>query len=263
MIVFVRGAGDIATGVALRLHRSGMKIIMSDLPIPTSIRRTVCFSEAIRLGEYVVEDVKGKFAKTAEEAISIVNEGFIAVMADEKAKAIKDIKPDVVIDSILAKRNLGTKIDDADIVIGVGPGFCAGKDCHAVIETKRGHTMGRVIYKGEPIPDTGIPGNIEGFTGERVMRAPDSGVFETCHEIGDLVKAGEACGYVNGKPMKAKIDGMVRGLLQDGVSVFEGMKSGDVDPRGKRANYTLSSEKALAVGGGALEAILNFSGVLR
>ena len=167
------------------------------------------------------------------------------------------------LDAILAKRNLGTKIDDAPVVVGIGPGFTAGEDCYAVVETMRGHTLGRVIYSGSALPNTNIPGLIGGFAGERVLRAPDTGIFRQLREIGALVEAGECVGTVNERPMCCTISGVLRGILADGTPVFKGMKSGDVDPRCKPEYCTTASDKALAVGGGVLEAVLNLSGTPR
>ena len=168
-----------------------------------------------------------------------------------------------LVDAILAKKNLGTKITDAPVVIGVGPGFCAGRDCHAVVETMRGHTLGRVIRNGEPIPNTNIPGLIGGFAGERVLRAPDTGIFHQLRKIGDLVVSGETMGEVNGQPMRCTISGVLRGILPDGTAVVKGMKSGDVDPRGDVLACYTASDKAIAIGGGVLQAILEYSGALR
>ena len=262
MLVQVRGAGDIATGVALRLFRAGMNVVMVDLETPTSIRRTVCFSEAIRLGSYTVEGVEGVCAKDAADALEISRSGKIAVLADPSCESVWRTKPAVLVDCILAKKNLGTTKDMAPLVIGVGPGFEAGKDVDVCIETKRGHYMGRVLYEGSPIANTGIPGNIGGYSAERVLRAPKAGIFEPVKNIGDEVKAGEVAAYVDGEPMLCTIDGILRGLLQEGVEVFEGMKSGDIDPRCELDHCYCASDKALAVGGGVLEAILNSTGVL-
>ena len=172
------------------------------------------------------------------------------------------LQPDAVVDAILAKRNLGTSITDAPIVIAVGPGFTAGVDCHAVVETMRGHYLGRVIYQGSAQPNTNVPGLIGGFAGERVLRAPADGTFRTCRKIGDLVKAGDIAGTVAGQPMVCTIDGILRGLLANETPVYKGMKSGDVDPRCEIKHCYCASDKALAVGGGVLEAILNQSGAL-
>lgn len=258
-IVYIRGAGDLASGIALRLYRSRMSIVMSDLPVPTAVRRTVAFSEAIRLGEVSIEGVPARLAKSCEEAEKIIGDGAIAVLVDPGKESIRELSPGVLVDAILAKKNLGTEITDAPVVIGVGPGFTAGQDCHAVIETKRGHSLGRVIYQGSAIENTGVPGMIGGYAKERVLRAPGDGIFHPCLEIGSIVKRGDICGTVDGLPMRTEIDGMVRGLLQEGVPVFKGMKSGDVDPRGEGINFREASDKAIAIGGGVLEAILHFS----
>ena len=263
MLVLIRGAGDIATGIALRLHRSGISVVMTDLPKPTAIRRTVCFSQAIVLGRCTVEDVDAVCVGQPEEAAAVLAEGRIPVLADPEAKAIAALKPDAVVDAILAKKNLGTAITDAPVVVAVGPGFTAGTDCHAVVETMRGHYLGRVIYNGSALPNTNIPGLIGGYAGERVLRAPADGIFHTCREIGDVVKAGDVAGTVEGEPMVCTIDGVLRGLLADGTPVHKGMKSGDVDPRCKIDHCYCASDKALAVGGGVLEAILHLSGALK
>ncbi len=260
MLVLIRGAGDIATGIALRLWRCGIAVVMTDLPQPTAIRRTVAFSEAIRLGSCSVEGVTARFANDADDALRLLRAGVVPVLADPKNVCREALAPDAMADAILAKRNLGTKITDAPVVIGVGPGFTAGVDCRAVVETMRGHTLGRVIYDGSALPNTNIPGLIGGFAGERVLRAPADGVFQGARRIGDTVAAGDIVGYVAGEPMRCTIGGMLRGLLADGVPVKRGMKAGDVDPRGEAAYCTICSDKALAVGGGVLEAILHFSG---
>ena len=263
MLVLIRGAGDLASGIALRLHHAHMKIVMTDLPHPTAIRRTVCFSQALLFGTMQVEDVTAERAASVRDIPAILERGNIAVLADPEAKCITWLHPDAVVDAILAKRNLGTRITDAPCVVGVGPGFTAGVDCHAVVETMRGHTLGRVIYNGAALPNTNIPGLIGGYAGERVLRAPANGVFHQILDIGDKVKAGDVAGEVDGQPVRCTIDGVLRGLLPDGTPVHKGMKSGDVDPRCRPEYCTTASDKALAVGGGVLEAILHFSGILR
>lgn len=259
MRVLIRGAGDLASGIAMRLFHAKMEVIMTDLPRPTAIRRTVCFSQAILFGTMTVEDVTAVFAETPEAAASILKEKKIPVLADPEAASIAALRPDAVVDAILAKRNLGTKITDAPCVIGVGPGFTAGLDCHVCVETMRGHTLGRVITEGSPIPNTNIPGLIGGFAGERVLRAPADGIFRQRLEIGDMVEQNEIAGYVGTEPMRCQITGVLRGLLADGTPVHRGMKAGDVDPRGEVSYCQLVSDKALAIGGGVLEAILRFS----
>lgn len=260
MLVFIRGAGDIATGIALRLRRARFQVVMADVAHPTAIRRTVCFSQAIVNGETAVEGVTARLAKNREEAAAVLARGDIPVLVDPEAKTAQRLNADVLVDAILAKRNLGTKITDAPVVIGVGPGFTAGVDCHAAVETMRGHTLGRVLYEGSPLPNTNVPGLIGGYAGERVLRAPDDGVFHLCKDIGTVVSEGDTVGEVNGKPMQCTISGVLRGILPDGTPVHRGMKAGDVDPRCKVEYCDSASDKALAVGGGVLEAILNLRG---
>lgn len=263
MLVVIRGAGDLASGIALRLLRSGIRVVMTDLERPLAIRRSVAFCEANRLGEITIEGITAKHAADCQTAVSLMENGFLPVLADPSGICIEELKPTAVVDAILAKRNLGTRITDAPVVIGVGPGFTAGEDCHAVVETMRGHTLGRVIYNGAALPNTNIPGLIGGFAGERVLRAPADGIFKAVLEIGAAVKQGDVTGYIEGKPMKATIDGVLRGLIADGTPVKEGLKCGDVDPRGDASYCKLASDKALAIGGGVLEAILNLSGALK
>ena len=263
MRVLIRGAGDLASGIALRLRRAGLDVVMTDLEKPTAIRRTVCFSQALVLGAATVEDVTARAAASAAQAEEILAAGEIPVLADPACTCREALRPDALVDAILAKRNLGTRIGDAPVVIGVGPGFTAGEDCHAVVETMRGHTLGRVIYRGSAIPNTNIPGLIGGFAGERVLRAPADGVFHRKLEIGARVEPGDVAGEVAGLPMRCMIGGVLRGILPEGTQVHKGMKSGDVDPRGQVENCYTASDKALAVGGGVLEAILHLSGILR
>ena len=244
---------------SLRLWRSGIRVVLTDLERPTAIRRTVAFSEAIVYGETTVEDVTARPAANADEARALLAQGIVPVLADPGCACREALAPDALVDAILAKRNLGTRITDAPVVVGVGPGFTAGEDCHAVVETMRGHTLGRVIYSGSALPNTNIPGLIGGFAGERVLRAPCDGIFTAVHRIGDTVEEGETIGFVEGQPMKCTISGVLRGVLDDGVPVKKGMKSGDVDPRCKPEYCTTISDKALAVGGGVVEALLYLS----
>jgi len=262
MLVLIRGAGDLATGIALRLHRAGMRVAMTDLPRPTAIRRTVAFSQAIVLGQTVVEGVTARLADVSSVP-SILDRGEIPVLADPECACREILKPDALVDAILAKKNLGITITDAPAVIGVGPGFTAGVDCHAVVETMRGHYLGRVIWDGPAQPNTNIPGLIGGYAGERVLRAPADGEFRQVLEIGAKVEAGDIAGYVGDAPMVCTIGGILRGILPSGVTVHKGMKSGDVDPRCELDHCFCASDKALAVGGGVLEAILQQTGVLR
>jgi xanthine dehydrogenase accessory factor len=262
MLILIRGAGDLATGIALRLHRAGFQVVMTEIPRPTSIRRTVCFSQAVRLGSYQVEDVTADHAASPKEVPSILKRGHIPVLVDPEAACLPSLRPDALVDAILAKRNLGTRLDDAPVVIACGPGFSAGVDCHAVVETMRGHYLGRVILDGPAIANTNIPGRIGGFTGERVLRAPDDGVFHLLRDIGETVKSGDAVGEVNGLLMRCTIDGVLRGVLADQTPVSKGMKAGDVDPRGDADYCRFVSDKATAIGGGVLEAILRLTGAM-
>ena len=263
MLVWIKGAGDLASGIGLRLFRAHIQIVMTDLPEPTAVRRSVSFSEAIRLGTCEVEGVRAERAETEEDVKRILLEGHIPVIPDPESPIPRKFHPAAAVDAVIAKVNTGTRMDDAPCVIGVGPGFTAGVDCHAVIETKRGHTLGRVITEGSAIPNTGIPGNVGGFTTQRVLRASKDGIFHPHKTFGDLVRKGDQVADVDGVPVYTEIDGMIRGMLQDGIRVHKGMKSGDVDPRGRKADYTTVSDKASAIGGGVLEAILAFTGVLK
>lgn len=256
MLTLIRGAGDLASGIALRLHRSGLQVVMTELPGPLSIRRTVAFSEAVVNGEATVEGVRARRAETAAGAMEIVRSGEIAVLIDPALAESRKLHADVLVDAILAKRNIGTKADDAPVVIGVGPGFTAGEDCHAVVETMRGHTLGRAIYCGSALPNTNIPGLIGGYAGERVLRAPKDGAFRACRCIGDTVQEDEVVGYVDGAAVRSTLSGVLRGMIADDTRVSEGLKIGDVDPRGVREYCFTASDKALAIGGGVLEAIL-------
>lgn len=262
MLVIIRGAGDIATGIALRLKRAHISVVMTDIPAPTAIRRTVAFSQAIVLGETKVEDVTARRAETPDQALALLREDVVPVLADPEGACIAALHPDGVVDAILAKQNLGTHIAMAPVVVGVGPGFTAGVDCHAVVETMRGHTLGRVLYDGSALPNTGIPGLIGGFAGERVLRAPADGTFHQLLDIGAQVKMGDVAATVDGVPMTCTLDGVLRGILPEGTPVHQGMKAGDIDPRCKVEHCYTASDKALAVGGGVLEAILHLTGAL-
>ncbi|KIL08861.1 molybdenum hydroxylase [Clostridium botulinum] len=258
-MIVIKGAGDLATGVATRLKKCGFNIVMTEISQPTTVRRTVAFSQVVYDEKVEVEGITAVLASNKEDINKIVEEGNVAVLVDEKAKIIDEIKPEIIIDAIIAKKNLGTKIDDANIVIALGPGFTAGIDCHCVIETKRGHYLGKAIYKGSAIPNTGVPGEVGGFSKERIIRATTDGKILPVSKIGDYVKKGDIVAYVNETPIFAKLDGIVRGMLQKDVSVFKGMKSGDIDPRCEKNHCFTISDKARSIGGGVLEAILYLS----
>lgn len=256
MLVVIKGAGDLATGIAHRLKRSGFDIVMTEIDKPTTVRRTVAFSQAVFDNEVEIEGIKGVKVKDIDEIYNEIKKGNIPVIIDEKASIIKSLKPQVVVDAIIAKRNISTSIYDAPIVIGVGPGFEAKVDCHLVIETKRGHYLGKVIEEGTAIPNTGVPGNIGGYTRERIIRASSDGKIKPIVKIGDFVKKGQTVAYVDGVEILAEIDGIVRGMLQEGIEVFKGMKSGDIDPRCEKNHCFTISDKARSIGGGVLEAIM-------
>jgi xanthine dehydrogenase accessory factor len=263
-LVVIRGAGDLATGIAWRLKRCGFRVIMLDLPEPTVIRRTVAFAAALLQDSIVVEGIEARRAVDIPEAYQILENGAVPVLADPRGESLATFKPAVVVDAILAKRNLGTIRQMAPIVVAVGPGFTAGEegDCHAVVETDRGHELGRVILDGAAHPNTGTPGLIGGKSAERVLRAPLAGIFSEVVSLGDVVKKGDVVARVypedDSSPgdILAPFDGKVRGLLSSGQSVKKGFKVGDVDPRGEEVDETLISDKARAVAGGVLEAIL-------
>lgn len=257
MFALIRGAGDLASGIALRLWHSGFDVVMTDIAHPTCIRRTVSFAQAVIQGRTDVEDVSAQKAENITHAKELLKREILPVFIDPECICRHELKPDILIDAILAKRNLGTEITDAPIVIGVGPGFEAGVDCHAVIETMRGHTLGRAIYHGSALSNTNIPGRIGGFTGERVLRSPADGVFRGTRQIGDTVAAGDIVGYVGDLPMACTIGGVLRGLLADGTITHKGMKAGDVDPRGQKEYCDTVSDKALAIAGGVLEAVFH------
>ena len=261
ILTVIRGAGDIASGIALRLRRSGIQVVMCEIGRPTAIRRTVAFSECMYRGETRVEDVTARRCRS-EEVPALLAEGILPVVEDPEAALAARLGPDALVDAILAERNLGTTRDMAPAVVGVGPGFTAGVDCHAVVETMRGHYLGRVLYRGSAQPNTNIPGLIGGFAGERVLRSPAEGIFRQVLEIGAQVEAGDIAGYVGEEPMRCQIGGVLRGILPDGAPAFKGMKAGDVDPRCSIDHCYCASDKALAVGGGVLEAVLHLTGAL-
>lgn len=254
--VLIKGAGDLATGIAYRLHRAGMLIAMTEIPYPTAIRRAVAFAQAVYSGIHVVEGITARRVESLEEIFEAWERGEIPVIVDPETRIRESLKPHVLVDAIMAKRNTGTSINDAPIVIALGPGFTAGVDCHAVIETNRGHYLGRVILEGQAQPNTGIPGEIGGESERRVLRAPVDGAFRPLKEIGDFVEEGETVAEVNGVAIKARTKGVLRGILHPGLKVRQGMKVGDVDPRGVRDYCFTISDKSLSVAGGVLEAIL-------
>lgn len=255
-LVLVRGAGDLATGVIARLHRAGFRVAATEVAQPTVIRRTVAFAQAAYDGETRVEEIIARGA-TIDQAPTLLAAGIVPVIVDPDGRAVTALRPDVVVDAIVAKRNVATRITDAPLVVALGPGFTAGIDAHVIIETNRGHTLGRVIYEGSAEPDTGVPGEIAGHSIDRVLRAPVSGTFQGVRVIGDTVAPGDVVAIVDDTPVVTPLGGILRGLLRDGLAVAPGMKVGDVDPRAKREHCFTISDKSLAIAGGVLEAVLS------
>ena len=257
ILVLIRGAGEMASGVTHRLHQSHFKVCMLEIPKPLAVRREVSFCEAIYEGEKEVEGVRAKLISTPDQIQSLWKKGKIPILVDPNGKETRQfLKPDILVDAIMAKKNLGTQINHAPLVIGLGPGFTAGKDAHIVIETNRGHYLGRMILDGTTELNTGIPGDVGGYTIERVLRTLKSGILRPQKSIGDLVTKGSVVAVVDDFPVIAHIRGVVRGLIRGGIEVKKGMKVGDIDPRGKKEFCFTISEKARAIGGGVLEAIL-------
>lgn len=263
-LVLIRGAGDLATGAAARLWRAGFPVVMTELAVPLMVRRTVALGEAVRAGEVQVEELIARRAGTVAESATFLADGIIPVLIDPRGETIPILAPTVVIDARMAKRNLDTSLDDAPLVIGLGPGFTAGQDVHAVIETNRGHYLGRVLWRGSAEPNTGTPGLVAGRGAERALRAPAAGRVVAARQLGARVEAGEVVATLVPEgdgpvaPIPAPFNGVLRGLIADDVLVPAGLKIGDVDPRAVPEHCFTISDKALAIGGGALEAILSW-----
>ena len=257
LTIIIRGAGEMATGTAYRLHRAGFhKILLTEVSAPLAVRRLVSFSEAVHDSSATVEGTEARLVARTEDIQDLWSRNIIPVIVDPDNKAKDLLHPDVVIDAILAKENLGTTMQDAPLVIGFGPGFYAGQDVHYVIETNRGHNLGRLIFEGPAAPNTGTPGSIAGETARRVLRAPEDGVFESDLSICDVVETGAVVGHVGGQPVAARLPGVIRGLIRHNTPVTKGLKVGDIDPRGNKSYCNTISEKARAIGGTVLEAIL-------
>jgi len=256
VLILIRGGGDLASGVAVRLHHSGFEVMLTELPTPLVVRRTVSFAEAVSDGSKEVEGITAVLIRNPGEVKESVRTGYIPVLVDPDLACLKEIRPDVVVDARMRKKLPAEGKELATLVIGLGPGFIAGENCHAVIETNRGHNLGRVIWAGPPQEDTGIPGMVQGFASERVLRAPEDGKLVTGAKIGDEIKNGTVIALVGNQAVLAPFDGVLRGLIKPGTQVIKGMKIGDVDPRDDPTICTLVSDKSRAVGGGVLEAIL-------
>lgn len=257
-MVVIRGAGDLASGVAWRLHRCGFPVVMTELDRPLVVRRPVSFAEAIFEGQTTVDGITAERAVDVDQARHLLNAGTIPVLIDPEAALCAQLGPEVVVDAIMAKANTGTRMGDAPLVVALGPGFEAGLDCHAVVETNRGHDLGRVIWQGPAEPDTKTPGEVGGYRGARVLRAPADGRVVAAIAIGDTVQEGQLLAWVGAVPLVAPFTGVLRGIVHPTVPVHSGMKIGDLDARGKRRYCFTISDKSLAIAGGVLEAILTW-----
>lgn len=264
-LIIVRGGGDLATGTIYKLYQCGFQVLILETEYPSAIRRNVAFSEAVYQEQQTVEDVTCYHAQTLEQAKAMLQEGKLVVLIDPKGAAISQLKPIAVVDAILAKRNLGTHREMAPITVALGPGFSAGVDVDAVIETKRGHNLGRVLWKGAAAPNTGIPGIIGGYGKERVIHSPAEGVFRNVCKITDTVQKEQIIAVVEtaqgSVPIRATLDGLLRGLIRDGYPVTRGFKIADIDPRTEEyQNCFTISDKARCIAGGVVEAILRLKG---
>lgn len=257
LVIAVKSGGEIASAIVCRLHQANFyKIVILEADNPKAVRRGVSFCEAVHEQSKKVEGIEAVKAEDMADVASLWERKAVPVVVDPDWSILKEIKPDVLIDAIIAKRNLGTSMQDAALTIGLGPGFTAGKDVHFAIETNRGHDLGRIIESGSPYPDTGVPGVIGGFSRERVLRAPVAGIINWDRALGDIVEAGEPLGYVNGVAITATLSGLLRGQIRAGSQVKQNLKIGDIDPRGDVAYLTSVSDKGRAIGGAVLEGIL-------
>ncbi len=268
-LIVVRGGGDIATGTIMKLYQCGFSVLILEIPTPSAIRRNVAFSEAVYQGTQTIEGITCYLAKDIEEAEQFLAEGKLTMLIDPKGLCLDTFHPLALVDAILAKKNLGTTKSMAPITVALGPGFTADKDSNedpqcvdAVIETMRGHNLGRVIYEGSAIPNTGIPGKIAGFDKERVIHSPAKGILRNVSSITDIVKKGQIIAEIETNegivPVEATLDGLLRGLIRDGYPVTKGFKIADIDPRANEYNNCFTvSDKARCIAGGVLEAILH------
>jgi xanthine dehydrogenase accessory factor len=260
----IRGGGDLASGVALRLHRAGLKLLITELPQPLVVRRLVSFAEAVYAGTVEVEGAQARCVADLSAALDLMQAGQIAVMVDPQLRALPDLREMdgrlelvALVDGRMTKRAPELSKETAPLVVGLGPGFVAGENCHAVVETNRGHNLGRVFWYGSAEADTGIPESVFSKRAQRVLRAPADGILVAHAEIGDHLEAGQLVAEVAGIPILAPFKGVLRGLAHPGMVVVKNLKIGDLDPRDDPSYCTLVSDKSLAVGGGVLEAILS------
>ena len=258
-IVLIRGGGDLATGVAARLHRIGFDLILTEVAQPRAVRRLVAAAEAVYTGEVQVEELRCRLVQSSKDVIEALQSNVLPVIVDPEAIIREDFHLIALIDARMRKRPPEIGMDAAPMVLGLGPGFTVGADCHAVIETNRGHHMGRVIWEGSAEPNTGVPEPVSGYDVDRVLRSPADGRLEDGLPLGTLIKIGDTIATVNGVHILAPFDGALRGLVHDSLQVKTGEKVGDLDPRGDPSYCYQISDKSLAVGGGVVEALLSRS----
>ncbi|MCP4717293.1 MAG: EF2563 family selenium-dependent molybdenum hydroxylase system protein [Deltaproteobacteria bacterium] len=256
LTVVMRGGGDLGSGIAHRLHRCGIRVLILEVAQPLVVRRTVSFAQAVIDGSTELEGVTAVKVSTLEEAREAWRLDRIPIIVDPDMRVLDELQPDALIDATLAKRDTGIRKDMAPITIALGPGFEAGVHADVIIETNRGHDLGRLIFEGCAEPDTGIPAPVKGHGSERVLRAPCKGIIAHVRDIGDEVKKGDVICSVNDQPVESAFDGIIRGLIMQGRTVPQGLKIGDVDPRPIHEHCYTISDKARALGGSVLEAIL-------
>ncbi|MBE0684925.1 MAG: EF2563 family selenium-dependent molybdenum hydroxylase system protein [Anaerolineaceae bacterium] len=258
MNILIRGGGDLGSGVAFRLHRVGWNVVITEIENPLVLRRTVSFANAIYENVVNVEGIKARYVNDARGIPKLIDKHEIPVLISPDKYSFSEYMPDVIVDARLLKKFDEYQLRTKPMVIGLGPGFKVGMNCHVVIETKRGHYLGRALWKGEAISDTGIPGTVSQKSNERVLRAPASGYIQSNAKLGTFYKKGDLIGNVANKPILASFEGCLRGLMHDGIYVEEGTKIGDLDPRLDKDLINFISEKSLAIAGGVLEAILTY-----
>ena len=264
-LIVVRGGGDLATGTIYKLRKCGFPVLVLETGAPSAIRRNVAFSEAVYQGSQQVEDMTCRLANSLEQARQWLDENQLVLLVDPAGEAIARLKPMAVVDAILAKKNLGTHREMAPITVALGPGFTAGVDVDAVVETKRGHNLGRVLWQGTAAPNTGIPGVIAGYGKERVIHSPAEGILRNVCKITDTVRRGQVIAAVETAagtvPVEATLDGLLRGLIRDDYPVTRGFKIADIDPRVEEyQNCFTISDKARCIAGGVLEAVIQLKG---
>ena len=262
--IIVRGGGDLATGVIHRLWCAGFKVLVLECTKPAAIRRQVALCEAVYQGSAQVEGLTARLINSLPEADAVWEHDEVPVLVDEAADSVRAFAPDIVIDAIIAKRNLGTSSTMAPLVIALGPGFSVGDDADVIVETKRGHNLGRIIRSGSAAPNSGVPGNIAGYSKERVLHAPCAGVLHVIHDIGSIVEKGETIATItdgaNQVAVKATLSGLIRGMIRDGFAVTEGFKIADIDPRKEElANCFTISDKARCIAGSVLELVCRYA----